>query len=299
MSNLTTKHRLSMQNERSDDEVWYMHISPLNIIVGLLTFILVLFIAIFSTVTYTPILDFAPGYPGSKSREMIIENILQIDSLEQQISNLEAYNVNMALIMSGKSPVTREILQNDSIVSRSEFVFPSLEDSLLRLQMESDGIYSLNDANSARKSLRTAMDSYPPVSGVVLSHFSPKDYRFGVGIAVPPGSEVLAVMQGTVIASEWTPKYGTVIYIQHSDDMISIYRNNISGRVKMGDRVEAGAVIAYIIDENNPNNDEQLLSDNKQIVEQLVRQIETESNRFEFELWRKGSPVDPENFIVF
>ncbi|MFI3266767.1 MAG: M23 family metallopeptidase [Rikenellaceae bacterium] len=299
LKNLTNKHRLILRNEHLRSEVWYMHISPLNAIIGLLTFVLLLLCVCLAIVSYTSILDLAPGYPGSRSREALIQNIMRIDSLEQQINNLEVYNTNMAMIMSGKSPVTREVFQDDSLRTRVDFINPSSEDSILRSQMESDGLYSLSSTEATRQSMRSQADTYPPVGGVVLSHFSPKDQRYGVSLAVTTDSEVLAVMQGTVISSEWTPSGGTVIYVQHADDMISVYRNNLSSRVQTGQRVSAGEVIGYIINERKTSDNTDAQVGSKQMVEQIIKQVEQESDRFGFELWRKGVPVDPENYIVF
>lgn len=82
--------------------MWYIYISPLNVLAGLLALVLVLFIIVTTTVAYTPILDFIPGYPGNKSRTMLIENIMRLDSLEKEIKNMQIYNENVALIMAGK-----------------------------------------------------------------------------------------------------------------------------------------------------------------------------------------------------
>ena len=58
---LREKHRLSVRNQHTEREIWYMHISPLNLLAGLLALILILFILIASTVAYTPVLDLLPG----------------------------------------------------------------------------------------------------------------------------------------------------------------------------------------------------------------------------------------------
>lgn len=81
---LREKHRFSIRNQHTDTEVWYIYISPLNVLAGLLALVLVLFIIVTTTVAYTPILDFIPGYPGNKSRTMLIENIMRLDSLEKR-----------------------------------------------------------------------------------------------------------------------------------------------------------------------------------------------------------------------
>ena len=116
---LREKHRLSVRNQHTDREIWYMHISPLNLLAGLLALILILFILIASTVAYTPVLDLLPGYPGKKSRTMLVENIMRLDSLEQELLNMQVYSENIALIMAGRNPVTRnDMLEADSLSAK-------------------------------------------------------------------------------------------------------------------------------------------------------------------------------------
>lgn len=146
--NLREKHRLSIRNQHNDSEVWYMYISPLNLLAGFLALVLILFIVITITVAYTPVLDLIPGYPGNKSRTMLIENIIRLDSLEQEVRNMQIYSDNIALIMAGKNPVTRNNVQNSDSLSKKNAAAAAtiVEDSLLRRQMETPGgIYSLND----------------------------------------------------------------------------------------------------------------------------------------------------------
>ena len=263
---LREKHRLSVRNQHTDREIWYMHISPLNLLAGLLALILILFILIASTVAYTPVLDLLPGYPGKKSRTMLVENIMRLDSLEQELRNMQVYSENIALIMAGRNPVTR----NDMLEA---------EDSLLRAQMETPGSpYSLYDPDAARKNLRSAMELFAPVKGVVTARFSPIDNRFGVSLATTSNQQVMAVMDGTVISAPWTPEDGFVLYVQHANNMISVYRHNVSVLKKAGDRVSSGEIIGYTGGENAPGQDK---------------------NLFEFELWHNGTPVDPQGYIVF
>lgn len=281
LHNLREKHRVSIRNLHSDREVWYMYISPLNLLAGLLALILVLFIIITTTVAYTPILDLIPGYPGNKSRTLLIENIVRLDSLEQEIRNMQIYSENISLIMAGKNPVTRNnVTATDTSKKNNSIIASIVEDSILRSQMErAGGIYSLNDPQVARRSLRNAMDLFTPVKGVVTERFSPIDHRYGVTLAVSPDQQVMAVMDGTVISSSWSPENGFSLMIQHIDNMLSIYRHNTSVLKKTGDRVSSGEIIGYAGGET-PSND-------------------TQQNIFEFELWQNGIPIDPERFVVF
>ena len=131
--NLREKHRISIRNLHTDREVWYMYISPLNLLAGFIALVLVLFIIITTTVAYTPILDLIPGYPGNKSRTLLIENIVRLDSLEQEIRNMQIYSENISLIMAGKNPVTRNnVTVADSSKKNNTIVASIVEDSILR-----------------------------------------------------------------------------------------------------------------------------------------------------------------------
>ena len=253
---LREKHRLSVRNQHTDREIWYMHISPLNLLAGLLALILILFILIASTVAYTPVLDLLPGYPGKKSRTMLVENIMRLDSLEQELRNMQVYSENIALIMAGRNPVTRnDMLEADSLSAKKGATVAAIaEDSLLRAQMETPGSpYSLYDPDAI-------------------------DNRFGVSLATTSNQQVMAVMDGTVISAPWTPEDGFVLYVQHANNMISVYRHNVSVLKKAGDRVSSGEIIGYTGGENALGQDK---------------------NLFEFELWHNGTPVDPQGYIVF
>lgn len=258
-----------------------MYISPLNLLAGLLALILILFIIITTTVAYTPILDFIPGYPGNKSRTMLIENIIRLDSLEQEIKNMQIYNENIALIMAGKNPVTRNDVQASDSVARSKnpTVAAIIEDSILRSQLETPGsAYSLNNPDAARKNLRSALELFTPVKGVVISKFEPKEGAYGIKLATTANQPVMAIMDGTVISSSWTPDDGYVLFIQHSNNLTSVYRHNTEVLRKVGDRVRSGEIIGYT---GNAESD----ASNK--------------NLFEIELWHNGTPVDPQSYIVF
>lgn len=279
--NLREKHRVSIRNLHTDREVWYMYISPLNLLAGFIALVLVLFIIITTTVAYTPILDLIPGYPGNKSRTLLIENIVRLDSLEQEIRNMQIYSENISLIMAGKNPVTRNnVTVADSSKKNNTIVASIVEDSILRSQMEAaEGIYSLNDPNVARRSLRNAMELFTPIKGVVTERFSPIDKRYGITLTISPDQQVMAVMDGTVVSSSWSPENGFSLMVQHTDNMLSVYRHNTSVLKKTGDRVSSGEIIGYAGGESPSTQARQ--------------------NIFEFELWQNGTPIDPERFIVF
>lgn len=275
------RYRISVRNQHTDSEVWYMHISPARLLAGFLALALILFIIILSMVAYTPILDLIPGYPGNKSREMLVTNVMKLDSLEQEIRKIQIYNENIGLIMSGKNPVTpNEVRAVDSAALRSGSVQAVPEDALLRAQLESpDGLYALQRGTSPRVQLRGSGQFFAPVRGVLIDRFNPGAGIFGVGVGTAVNQPVMAVLDGTVISSNWTPQDGYVLYIQHLDNTLSVYRNNSSVLKKAGERVLGGEIIGYTgtADSEGAAN----------------------RNIFGFELWRDGAPVDPQAYIVF
>lgn len=281
MRNMREKLRFSIRNQHTDTEVWYMHISPWNLFAGFLALVLMLFIIVTSIVAYTPVLDLIPGYPGNKSRIMLINNIMRLDSLEQEFKNMQIYSENISLIMAGKNPVTRNAVQeSDSLSkSRNELISRIAEDSLLRAQLESPtGPYRLSDPAVARRNLRSAMDLFVPVRGVVSEKFDPRQGNYGVKMATMVNQEVMAIAEGTVISAGWIPAEGYVIYIQHGNNLLSVYRHNVSTLKKAGDRVYSGEVIGYTGSQSTDPSGK---------------------NLFEFELWYNGTPVDPESYIAF
>lgn len=274
---LVRKHRLTLRNESDDSEEWHMHISIVRIFTALLAFVLLLFILILSLVAYTPVLEFLPGYEANRSREMLLQNIMRLDSIERQMIQMRTYSDNVALIMEGRTPVVRNVGGRDSIKADKTLVMPSAEDSLLRLQMQGDGPYALGKSPS-RKTLRESMAMTAPVEGIITEKFDPKLGQYGVRIAAAPGAQVAAVDNGTVVLSMWSPDEGYVVQMQHADNVLSIYRNLAQSMVTTGQRLRSGEVLGYSNDPQAEGNDSKLLG---------------------FELWNDGKPVDPEGYIVF
>lgn len=273
------KRRFNMLNASDNSEEWHMHISPASIFAGLVAFLLLLFILTLSLVAYTPVLEFLPGYrtEADRSRESLIQNIIRLDSMERMMNDMLTYNENIAMIMEGSTPVARMLASSDSARISKVLVVPSHEDSLLRAQMESDGMYSVTGRqNTSRKKVREAIELAKPVDGIVTERFDIKQGRLGVKIAAPAEDPVAAVDNGTVVQSLWTPDEGYTIIIQHAANLLSIYKNLSQSLVAPGQTIRSGGLIGNVATSDNG------------IVKLL-----------EFQLWNNGKPVNPEEYIVF
>ena len=279
IANLWRKHRLSLRDERDNREKWHMYISPLSIVAGILALALVLFIVILSSVAYTPLLEFLPGYQGNRTRTILLENIVRLDSMERQLNQMKVYSDNITLIMEGKTPVMRSLTEQNQSTADKSLVMPSVEDSILRAQIESDGEYSIAPQGNGRRSVRESMQLVSPLAGgVIVNKFRPKSGNLGVSIASTADTQAVAIGEGTVLLNIWSPEDGYLVQIQHPNSMISIYRNLTQSLVEVGQKVKAGQVIGYNADATAEGNTPRLLN---------------------FEIWNDGKPVDPESYIVF
>ena len=277
----SAKQRLSVTDSDDGHERWYMYISPLRILIGFVALVLALFIVVILVVTYTPIMDTIPGYPGSKSREMLVKNIMRLDSLEREMNHLTVYSDNIAMIMEGKTPVIRDVSRiGDSIEIQDKVLIPpSAADSLLRARMEGAGRYSLSASAAANRISQGTADLVPPAQGLVQTHFSPIHGRFGVEIITTSNQPVVAIREGSVIMNVWTPEDGNIVQIQHPDNLVSVYKHISQVQRGVGTRVRAGEIIGIAGETGGQGFDS--------------------SGPLGFELWYNGTPVDPENYIIF
>lgn len=261
------KLRISARDPHQESERWHIFLSPLNIVTALVALLVVLFVATVTIVAFTPVLDLIPGYPGNRTRNLLIEYNMKLDSLEHELVLWDNYHENMRRVMDGQPPVAAIDPQPDSTLAAAGDISRVAEDVELRAQMEGAGPYALQP--TAANNTSPYPEMYPPVKGVVVAKFDPRAGRFGTNIAGAENQPVMAMMEGVVINSSWTPADGYAIYILHPDNIISACRHNAQLTKQTGDRVYSGEVVGF-------------------------------SSQFtEVQLWINGAPVDPENHMIF
>jgi murein DD-endopeptidase MepM/ murein hydrolase activator NlpD len=87
-----------------------------------------------------------------------------------------------------------------------------------------------------------------PVRGRIISGFGKKpngERNDGINLAVPEGTAVKAAEDGTVIyAGNELKSYGNLVLVRHSGGWVSAYAHNSQLKVRRGDEVRRGQVIA-------------------------------------------------------
>ncbi len=260
------------------EEVWSFRLSQLSAFVTLAVFAFFLIAVTAFIIIKTPIRNYLPGYLDVEVRKEIMQNALRADSLERMIEIQSLYLNNVAGILSGTMSLD-SIRQIDSLASNDiNYEIPrSQEETRFVKDYEEEEKYNLSVLTDPGKLPTDGVFFYRPVNGVVTSHYETDVHHYGVDLAAAAKESVLATLDGTVIYTGFDPNHGNVIQVQHKNGFISVYKHNELLLKEVGDHVVAGEAIALV------GNTGELST----------------GPHLHFELWYKGNPVNPEEYIAF
>ncbi|MEL6359330.1 MAG: M23 family metallopeptidase, partial [Bacteroidota bacterium] len=181
----------------------------------------------------------------------------------------------------GKEPPTKEPSQPEAN-QEEQAATPYTEEQLseadaqLRSEFENSEPGLLNAYDNSLADLQ-ALFFFPPVNGIITTPFKRNMGHYGVDIVTKARQPIKCVADGVVIFSSWTVEAGWVIMVQHSSNLVSIYKHNASLSKKVGSFVKSGDVIAIV------GNSGELST----------------GPHLHFELWYEGNPINPAYFIAF
>ena len=272
---LETFH-LVVVNEKTLKKRKIFSASRLKIFLVSLFGLTVILSAVFLIIYFTPLKEYFRGYTSTALRTSSLNNAIKLDSLETLYSIQNNYISSLKNLLSGK--IDFEDLSKDSLLEAYstndlDFVNINVEDSILRAIVEEEDKYNLTNINVDQLSAVL----FNPANGGISSEFSLQEKHFGVDITLPENSAVYSVSDGRVLFAEWTSETGFVIIIEHLNGLTSVYKHNSSLSKTQGEHVRRGEVIGF------SGNTGEL----------------TSGPHLHFELWFKGDPVDPLDFIEF
>jgi murein DD-endopeptidase MepM/ murein hydrolase activator NlpD len=87
-----------------------------------------------------------------------------------------------------------------------------------------------------------------PAEGPVISAFGHRrsGWHGGIDIKAPLGTPVQAAAAGVVVTAGVETRYGLVVKIEHKAGFMTVYAHNDVNLVEVGDRVDAGDLIALV-----------------------------------------------------
>jgi murein DD-endopeptidase MepM/ murein hydrolase activator NlpD len=275
---LKDKYRLIIYNDDTFKEVWYIKLTPLNLLALIGTLIVSILLIFYLLLAYTSLREVIPGYPDASMRRAAWLNSLLLDSLEQQIDLRDKKLAIISNILNGNIPGPEDTVMQSIVVPPASSFRKSPKDSILRQQIETEDQYNLSGITSSKIKLNvTNQTFFTPLRGLVTNGFNPEENHFGTDIVSQSNEGVKAVMDGTVIFSAWTIETGYTMAIQHNDGFVSVYKHNSELLRQAGTFVKAGDVVAIV------GNSGEL----------------TTGPHLHFELWNSGTPLNAEDYIAF
>ncbi|MDR1130440.1 MAG: M23 family metallopeptidase [Prevotellaceae bacterium] len=275
--NLKDKYRLGIYNDTTYEQILHFRLKGREVLTVLIISIFLLVGLNTFFIAFTPMREFIPGYPDKETRRVMQNNVLKIDSLENEVSGWVHYWDNAVRALSGNSTIIVQNPPDSNVASRTFTDVRSHQDSVFRERIErEERVYFSDNVRGKNKNI-SEMHPMTPLRGRITSRFNVGENHLGIDIVSSPNDVVVATLDGTVIVSEWMLETGNTVLIQHSDGVLSVYKHNAKLLKKQGSKVKAGDVIAIM------GNSGEL----------------TYGPHLHFELWLNGIPVDPELFIVF
>lgn len=275
-AHLSDKRQISMRDRSSDEPHWKVNITPIGVIGGSAALLIIIVTILMILMAYTPILEVFPNYKtrSEKMHDQLVQSIMRIDSMERLMGRMMEYNDAVTKIINGSTPTLHSTIMTDSIKQETTITLPTRADSLLRSILErNDGAYSLNNTREANPV--AAMFS-APVKGTVTRHFDARESSYGISImAIDADRSVASVENGTVVGVMQGAAGYTSILIQHGEGYTSSYGQLGEALVRKGQIVQSGSVIGRLAEKDD------------NVLE------------LRFELWRNGTAVDPERYIMF
>ena len=271
---ISKSYRLAVMEEDSYQEKFALSLSKRNIFLftSSVTFIIILITTLL--IFYTPIREYIPGYDTSKLRIQAVENLEKLDSLMISLKQNEQFVEAFSRTLLGEEFKSQYEDSQLKAVDLTELaVNINIEDSILRKIVEVEDRFNIIEKD---ETLITP-NLVSPANGLISEGFDYSKQHYGVDIVLKERTPIKAVYDGIVLFSEWTLNYGYTVVIFHKNELISTYKHNESVKVKTGDFVQTGEVIA--------------LSGNTGEL--------TSGPHLHLELWDLQGPLNPEDLIKF
>jgi len=251
--------------------------------VGLLLVFLFMVCFVISLIVSRAVLPrwFDPAYIETENTARILALTETLDSLLLEVEAKDNYVRNIKRIIAGEDEEDTSVVADPSVpleVNRQTIDLYKSSEATKSI-IEEFQSKPLDESSFVSISNSSFSDAYffPPLKGVVTGSFEPSQNHFGVDIVSADNEPVKSIADGTVILASWTLETGYVITVQHSNELISIYKHNSVLLKKLGDPVRGGEIISII-----GNTGEQ-----------------TTGQHLHMELWYKGNPLNPQEFITF
>ncbi len=264
------KYRMVVFDEVSLDEQLNVTVSKTKILFLFISLIITISVLVGVAFVFTPLKYFLPPEANYRMQNDIFNNKILIDSLTKEITSLDNYfnKLNSIMYNTGVEELTDESNTSEQLLTQQE------KDSVLQSLLERDEL-SLANIRTNEDDLSNNFDFVKPIENyIILSEFNSQKKHYGIEFKLSEEQAVKTVLPGAIMFSDSTQKDGYIMQVQHSNNLVSIYRHLNKPLKNVGDKVFAGDKIALSGGKNDEDN-------------------------FIFEVWQYGIPINPANYIDF
>ncbi len=272
------RYRIVIMNDDTFEEKFSLRLTPLGFFVLIGSITIVMTALVTSIIAFTPLREYVPGYADVGLRREVLKMTFKTDSLQQYLIMQNAYIQNIGGVLNGNtSNDSTQNKPNKSTDYNKINTAASKKEEELRKKIEAEDKYSLAFGSETNKSGISNFFFFTPLKGMITSSFKAKEQHFGLDIVGPENEAIKSTLDGTVIFTGWSSETGYTITVQHSNNVVSVYKHNSTLLKKVGDYVKAGEPIAII-----GNTGEQ-----------------STGPHLHFELWYNGTAINPQEYMVF
>ena len=280
---LRNTYRLVIMNNETFEEIGSYRLSLMNVYILLSTIVVMVAMLVVLVIAFTPVRKYIPGYGAASKSKELMSLYNTVEEMEEELNAHRAYSENFRRILVG------DVQTEDDVPDSQNMDMDSIEeigqteiDRQFRQEIEFEEIGQVAQEGrttnfSPRDIPLEQMYFNTPVNGEISAGFMPDKSHYGVDVLAAKNTAIKAAMDGYIFFSDWTLETGNTIGIQHTNNIISFYKHNSALLKKVGSYVKAGEAVAII------GNTGTL----------------TDGPHLHFELWHKGKPVNPTEYINF
>lgn len=264
---LKVRYHLSIVNKNLLLEVYSRDISRGRLMLWVAGIAFWVSLFTYAIIAFTPIKSYIiPGYESASDHAQLLEVQKRLFDLQKKVDGQISYSLKVdSTLRDFGIPV--DSINNMAIEK-------------VAMQTEKSEILPdkfINFSISEESQSLAYFHFFKPITGIVSKEFKMDEGHYGIDVVAEEDAGVKSTLNGKVVFAAWTAETGHVVAIQHSNELISIYKHNSVLLKKEGDIVKAGEVIAIV------GNSGKF----------------TTGPHLHFELWFKGSPLNPTEVINF
>jgi len=277
LEKLHSKYRLIIYNDSSFQSIWSLKLTPMKVFTYISLISVVMTFLVIFLIASTSLKEYIPGYPKAEYREMLLRNVILVDSLENELAVRDKFFSDMKSVINGEVPKETNSGAPAGNTTVKGTYTPFNSDSAFQDKLLEERLSLSVQSGKDKKGTPDKLHFYHPVEGYVTEKFDFSKGHYGIDIVGKANSRITAVLGGSVLFAGWTQETGNVIYLLHENNLTSAYKHNAQLLKKTGDQVKAGEAIAIIGNSGEMSTGPHL----------------------HIELWYMGKPIDPEKYIVF